>query len=666
MIRWLYPLSVTLRERGLLQSHPQIERTTDDRLVVELNADGLVQSVRVTRERTSYIRLNNYCFFPALNMPPLVTPPEGFRQPVTGMDWMFAAAAEWSSSSKQTNEFCRRWLRSAKTVMERLGNHPDFPDGLRQLLELRLALENKPYQDCLRQLLRQLATAAQLDKEVATACYPIFGVKQTGRSAERVFVPNEGDEDAEDIKLLIDHPGCGIFLPDTWARVNQLMFAREASDKDNGFEDVCALSGKKGLCAVSYPFIKVPVFRQFQVYSLDADTPALHHYGRSQGYAFPVLREVAADLSSTVRFLWSPEAEGKTWGKVPGHRLKGSKVDYDVLLLWVEEDPSIGAAALGDCQRPGEKDEEYRDDFQQVTSNVLAEIDQRLRGRINEQIGAHIHYLIVRKVNFGIFRAAQHGTYSSARWAASIRDWQQGCQALTGVASKLSPRQCVWLLSHSWNWSGDCEPLGYAPTLVDIWPIYLETADSTDAVEKLLQQVMNTHRSLLPLVHRLQRWPDQFKGKPWKDIEADALKLRALLSLLLHKKGHTVDELNDSAAFNLGLLLLQVDGLRMRYGVVARKKELPDSLSAEVSRRMTIDPLSTFNGLMNRIAVYLSWAKTTNDELARMFLAKFNAAAAKCAAVLENKPLTPRQQAEFWLGFSYTTKSASAEAEGAK
>ena len=59
MIRWLYPLSVTLRERGLLQSHPQIERTTDDRLVVELNADGLVQSVRVTRERTSYIRLKD-------------------------------------------------------------------------------------------------------------------------------------------------------------------------------------------------------------------------------------------------------------------------------------------------------------------------------------------------------------------------------------------------------------------------------------------------------------------------------------------------------------------------------------------------------------------------------------------------------------------------------
>lgn len=663
MIRWLYPLSVTLREKGLLQSHPQIERTTDDRLVLELNADGPVQSVRLTKERTSYIRLNNYCFFPALNMPPLVTPPEGFRQPVTSVDWMFAAAAEWPSSTKQTNEFCRRWLRSAKTVMEKLGDHPDFPDGLRKLLELRLALEKRPHQECLRQLLRQLATAAQRDKEVAEACYPVFGVQQTGRGAERVFVPSKDDED---IKLLIDHPGCGIFLPDTWVRVNQLMFAREAADKANGFEAICALSGRKGLCAVSHPFIKVPVFRQFQVYSLDADTPALHHYGQSQGYAFPVLREAAADISSTVRFLWSPEAEGKTWGKLPGRRLKDGKVDYDILLLWIEEDPSIGAAALGDCLQPGEKDEEYRDDFRQITGNVLAEIDQRLRGRIDERIGAHIHYLIVRKVNFGIFRAARHGTYSSARWGASIRDWQYGCQALTGVASKFSPRQCVRLLDHSWRWSGDCESLGYAPSLADVWPVYLEMADSTDAVEQLLRQTVNTQGSLLVLTHRLQRWPDQFKGKPRKEAEADALKLRALLSLLLHKKGCTMAELHDSPAFNLGLLLLQVDGLRMRYGVVVRKKELPDSLSAEVSQRMLADPLSTFNGLMNRIVVYLSWAKTTDDALARAFLAKFNAAAAKCAAVLENKPLSARQQAEFWLGFSHTTKNASTEAEGAK
>jgi hypothetical protein len=316
-----------------------------------------------------------------------------------------------------------------------------------------------------------------------------------------------------------------------------------------------------------------------------------------------------------------------------------------VLLLWVEEDPLIAAAPLGAC---GLEDE---DDFQDAPQKVLQEIARRLEGRIDPALGARVHYLVIRKMDKGNFRAVLHGNYLSSRWGASVEAWQRGCQALTGTDSKLSPLQCVELLGHSWRWSGDKEPCGYAPTMIDVWPVYLELADSVDATRRLLQQTVAIHGNLLPLAYRRQLFPDQFKGKP-KGAEKDAAKLRALLSLLLTKEGIAMEALRESPAFNLGLLLLQVDGMRTRYGLVVRKKELTDSLGAEVSSRLIVNPLAGFNNLMERSKVYATWAKCAEDELAKAFFAKFSAAAEKCAAILEDKPLTARQQAEFWLGFS--------------
>ena len=66
MLRTLYPLSRFLREKGWLESHPLIRKTNEDRLVLELGADGMVKTVRVTKERTSFLCIDNYNAFPEI------------------------------------------------------------------------------------------------------------------------------------------------------------------------------------------------------------------------------------------------------------------------------------------------------------------------------------------------------------------------------------------------------------------------------------------------------------------------------------------------------------------------------------------------------------------------------------------------------------------------
>jgi hypothetical protein len=590
MLDKIYRLTKSLKSKGLLAGMKDslIRTAGDSTPVVRLDGNGDAISVRLSGQRVAFIYLDGHNLFPVFNLAQLVTPPVGFSASTNDLSWLDGVGS-WRFCSESCEKLVINWYDVPARLLKEYKNVPNFPPAVLRLMNL-MSKENKRTPDVLaKMLLDQFILAAKSSPDTLPSILRFFGLKEAKK--EKVFRPFTEKEIevglANKGKILVEDDD-DIRAEETWAAVSQAM----SEKTDEGFPGICALTGKQGVCALTHRIFQVPTFGSFQVFSVNKETPASHPYGLSQGRVFPVLTEVAKDMTRAIQYLWNEESKNKTWGTIPSTpSKKGKKGADDVMLAWIDDDPTISAVSLFDSS----VDPEVEDcDFKSRTDKVFAALTQRLSGDVDPMV----NILLIRKADKANFISPFDGNFRTSEIKKAVDEW-------TAAADGLSPRDCISLLWEEWVRLGtEKQPAMSHFSMVDIYSVYLKLQDHETTEREMLRCLVRSHGELIVAARH------DGKKSPRVQSAGNALKM---IWLLLSKQGIGKEQGMQTTAWKMGRVLYYLDHIQREWSMGVHKKRVPVTVAEDAISLAVRNPLRAYNHVTSRCEAYLSWARSNKE-----------------------------------------------------
>jgi hypothetical protein len=293
-------------------------------------------------------------------------------------------------------------------------------------------------------------------------------------------------------------------------------------------------------------------------------------------------------MTRAIQYLWNEDSKDKTWGTIPGTpSKKGRKGNPDVLLSWVDDEPTIPAVDLFDP----DIDTDINDyDFKSRTDKVFAALKQNLLGDVDPTVSI----LLIRKADKANFICLFDGQFRASEIKKAVDEW-------TDKADGLPPRDCISLLWEEWVRLGtERQPATNNFSMVDVYSVYLKLQDHEDIGRRMLRCLVDSHGDLIVAAKHCGVKTEQ---------ALSANKTQKMIWLLLSKQGIGKEKGMQTTAWKLGRILNFYDGLQRAWSDSNRKKAVSVTVAADAISLAVRNPKRAFNYVMARCEVYYNWAK---------------------------------------------------------
>lgn len=400
--------------------------------------------------------------------------------------------------------------------------------------------------------------------------------------------------------------------------INSLLAARDATDDGTPFSSANSLDAygqPAHQAGEKFDDIIVGGLGKIILRAMTKDAPCQYRYGKADADSFVVGADSRRQAKSALEFLTQPDAKGKTW------QFRGG----NLILIYPERDlPELSDLDAADiCSLP-EEDNDQTDIL--ATFVARAErIAKTFDGKPKES-AVPIHLIILRKPDGHRTKVAAHHFFTMSHLIESARRWTTGAKSCPPVAFSRwgkekgkrndivpdvpFPGEVVYWLNTYWVRRGEGQGKVSTFCLEDALSLLL-TNDGSEkplATHALRQAVANWG-GFLATHGANQRSAVILKAT---DKRSGALRcLPAILALLLHKLGHTKEQLMSSPAFLVGRLLALADNLHFQYCLGVRNGSTPPQLLGNALMQTALEtPQSALALYAQRILPYQAWAKT--------------------------------------------------------
>lgn len=403
--------------------------------------------------------------------------------------------------------------------------------------------------------------------------------------------------------------------------------------------------------------------------AMTRDAPCQYRYGKADADSFVVGTDSRRQAKSALEFLARPDAKGKTW------QFRGG----NLILIYPERDlPELSDLDAADiCSLP-EEDNDQTD----MTATFVARAERIAKtfdGKPNES-AVPVHLIILRKPDGHRTKVAAHHFFTMSHLIESARRWTVGARGCPPIAFSRwgkekgkrndivpdvpFPGEVVNWLNTYWVRSGESQGKLSTFCLEDALSLLLANGGSEKPLAThALRQAIANWSGFLVAHGTNQRSAVILKAT---DKRSSSLRcLPAILSLLLHKLGHTKEQLMSSPAFLIGRLLALADSLHFQYCLGVRNGSTPPQLLGNALMQTALEtPQSALALYAQRILPYQAWAKTCTapegfspERLAKSLLGQLSDVCAEVALTDIPERGSDADKAQMILGYLAKTKS---------
>ena len=440
----------------------------------------------------------------------------------------------------------------------------------------------------------------------------------------KLYCATSSAEAEKKINILLDIPDWAdigshpVTSTETATFINSMLAARDGSGAEtaipptssaDAYGQAATRSGEK------FDDIIVGGLGKIILRAMTKDAPCQYRYGKADADSFIVGEDSRRQAKGALEFLAKRDARGKTW------QFRGG----NLVLIYPERDlPELDELDTADfCSLP-EEDNDQTD--MRATFVARAErIAKTFDGKPLES-EVPIHLIVLRKPDGHRTKVAAHHFFtmshlieSASRWTAgagicppiAFARWGKGKGKRDDIVPQVPfPGEVVNWLNTYWVRSGESQGKVSTFRLEDALSLLLadDGSEKPLATHAIRQAIANWTGFLAA------HGANQRSAAPLKftDKRSSALRcLPAILSLLLHKLGHTKEHIMSSPAFLIGRLLALADALHYQYCLGVRKGSTPPQLLGNALMQTALEtPQSALALYAQRILPYQAWAKT--------------------------------------------------------
>lgn len=600
--------------------HPDVQPVSKNKkpLLLRLKPNGELEEIELLSGSLWTFRDGKHNSFPFVSPPPLLDLPSHEREDFNKR-WKDATLAERRQALCQAaathpsgGQLWDGWpgkgllesLRGRRAALDRIGAEAAaVPAVIDRFLAIFSADGNGP---CRRRdfanalvaaLLHEVETEIDDWMEVARPALVGEGVRKkklVGADFYFDVAPGQFDHDVHD-------PGNGAAA------------ARVLSESDETKAGRCAITGKDAqLQRDNFPQVNFPALGLSYVFSKNDDLPAVGSYHRFGHESFPVGRLTVGDLAGAIKELVGESRKNVTWRTVPGEKPKTT----DLLIAFVEGAPDAPAAGLfaGD----GDPDEAGGElDPVAIYERRTERLIEAVKGTAQEDFRkTPVQVCLLRKVDEGNRKALLHRHLTVGQLYDRAQEWAQAQRNLPcwifrsprkgrRPPQSLTPLSIPSLTRKQFVRGGTeaTDAIGLPAT--EAFGFFLQEGDARRLAQRFIHVVLKRHQHLLEATAHVKHG-----ARACKLETGTALRVPALLAILLHTLGRRGGSWMNEAAFRLGQLLSIADVVHAGYCADVRKGKVPPALLGNSVLTMAqANPAKALAALARRWKPYASWAK---------------------------------------------------------
>lgn len=412
--------------------------------------------------------------------------------------------------------------------------------------------------------------------------------------------------------------------------------------------------------------------------AMTKDAPCQYRYGKADADSFVVGESSRRLAKGALEFLTAPNSKGKTWQFRAGN----------LVLIYPERElPTLLDLDTADfCSLPNDDDDEL-----DGSANFVARAQRIAKAFDGKPLESEVpvHLVVLRKPDGHRTKVVAHQFFTMAHLIDAAKHWKTGADACLPISfarwgaergkrddivpAVPFPGDVVNWLNTYWVRNGDSQGKVSVFRLEDALTLLL----ADDGTEKALaehgirQAIVNWSGFLArhgSNQSRLANAPSH--GNlilRHTDKQGNALRcLPAILSLLLHKLGHTKEQTMNSPAFLVGRLLALADALHFQYCLGVRNGSTPPQLLGNALMQTALEtPQMALALYAQRILPYQAWAKTCTvpkenlspEKLAKSLLGQLANTCEEAALSEIPERANDAAKAQMILGYLGKTKS---------
>jgi len=446
-------------------------------------------------------------------------------------------------------------------------------------------------------------------------------------------------------------------------------------DRDNsggcGTPIQCALTGRSDTAAgEKLPNPNLRLLGLTYLMSMNRDSPCQTRYGLGGSDVFRVGSRSAQEMNSAILHATTESRRFRTWTSIPN----GPHRKSDLLIAYLEEDPDGEALLVGLFSDEEMSAEQLQSTYEARTANILASITQR-RGTPAD---CHVRVFALSALDKGRKQVVHSARYSVAALTAGRDRWVAGARNLPLIGLPFragrgmqiewqspgcpSPSEAMRCFATSWGHDGSSAGDVPGVDLRRIFDLYLAQDPAIQARWLLARLVPQVEGLLMAVGACLS----SSRGLN-EAAKSEALRVVALIGILLFAAGRRKDEYMESREFLIGRFLQLADQLHKAYCKEERGGGIPPQLVGNAALTMALDrPSRAIEMLTSRMGVYLAWAdryKGDNAGLVRWFRRELGDVALELRGQRLDERVATSGRAELLLGYLASLKQSEGEGE---
>jgi hypothetical protein len=401
-------------------------------------------------------------------------------------------------------------------------------------------------------------------------------------------------------------------------------FMAAASKNDRSDLDAfgCNASGKDE----KFPPVRLPVLGNVILRAMNQESPCQTRYGMIDHYSFPAGDAARKGMKSALEWLGKEERKGKTWCDL------SRRMERPMLFFAYPSQIPVNLPELAGMM--GDEVDDIAETHQGKFSALAEKVTVALRGRTKETVNSEIRVFVLVKMDKARTKVVASSRYSSEHVIGSAQLWQEGSQ--NGPTIKIRsfgknkgnttvwietlipfPAEVVWCLNTVWSRQGTRAEGAHGFSVNDALSLLLgEGQELHQVATRALSAVLRNSFPLLMALGQanVQGLVHMIDKKYTKKYEKQKLLIPSIISLILHKLGHTKGEIMTSSAFLVGRLLNLADSLHLEYCKGPRKGSVPPQLVGNALMATALEtPEKALSMLSQRILPYQAWARTVKE-----------------------------------------------------
>ena len=380
----------------------------------------------------------------------------------------------------------------------------------------------------------------------------------------------------------------------------------------------CAITGEKtDIVADKFPKEKLPVIGNTILFSKydGSGNESVMRYKQSQTDAYSLGIKLSGKMAGALVEITRPENENITWAMVPSETKSP-----DLLIAYCKNSEEIRPVGkVIDSEMP-----EDMDDVQERTKEII----KAQQGK-DIDLTEPVHFFLLRKINDGNQKTIYSTTCSliklneaSSKWDAACKDsfptrllvkFKKKKKPIPCRPWNISPIKLIRLFRNEYTLSSrnnTVSGINFSDAMI---LFFMEGNNIKPVAQRMLGKLYKQYRKLFERAALTKLICDGAANtsltKTSYEENAEILSAITAFSLLFNKLSKTKEDIMKDLAFKLGQYFSAVDEIHCGYYFDHNEKvkKLPQLIGNQAYNRCLNTPLSAFEILTKRYAIYEKW-----------------------------------------------------------